>query len=404
MSKRQREEDGLIPVTLVTGFLGAGKTTLLNHILQSKDHGYKFAIIENEFGDVGVDDGVLKESSEDSIVEMMNGCVCCTVRSDLVKVLKQLASERFKKFDAVIIETTGMADPAPVAQTFFVDEDIEQLYSLDGILTVVDAKHALQHLNEVKPEGVENESVEQIAFADRILLNKIDLVDESELAAVEKKIKSINKEVQILRTTQSKVDPSKLLGIEAFSLDRVVKMDPEFLDTDGEHEHDKSISSVSFKFEGDVNSHTLHRWIQTLLAEKGPDLFRHKGILSVKGMPRKFVFQGVHMLVTAGYNPDFVWGPDEKRECKFVFIGRNLDHDALKAGFEACKVTKPLRFNIGDKVLARRGEGYVPGVVTRIWENGCPYEIDLTNTDIAVWGLEDTDDFVKIDDRFKAGK
>ena len=270
-----QSNERLIPVTVLTGFLGSGKTTLLNHILTSTEHKKKFAVIENEFGDVGIDEEILVESSEESIIEVMNGCICCTVRGDLTEVLDRMY-DRIKDFDGVIIETTGLADPAPVAQTFFVDERVANRYHLDGIITVVDAKHVIQHLEDEKPEGVENETVEQLAFADRIMLNKIDLATEEELLDVEKKIKSINRFAPIFRTENSLIDPKELINIGSFDLERTLEMDPEFLDTDAEHEHDQRVTSTSSKFEGELNVNKLENWIGDLMKTKSEDLFRYK--------------------------------------------------------------------------------------------------------------------------------
>merc|ERR1711972_1152408 len=250
--------------------VNGGKTTLLNHILESKDHGMRFAIIENEFGEVGVDEKVIKEESDEQLIEVMNGCICCTVRGDLSAALKRL-SEKISSFDGVIIETTGLADPAPVAQTFLVDEDIRALYELDAIVTVVDAKHLTARLDDEKPEDVENEAQEQLAFADIVLLNKIDLVpEEAELQKIEARIREFNPNAQILRSQQSVVDWKRLLGVGAFDVQRVLEFEPEFLtNLDEEHKHDETVTSVSVKFEGELLAKAMQDWIGRLVALQG---------------------------------------------------------------------------------------------------------------------------------------
>eukprot|EP00928_Gymnodinium_smaydae_P026759 TRINITY_DN20916_c1_g1_i2.p1 TRINITY_DN20916_c1_g1~~TRINITY_DN20916_c1_g1_i2.p1 ORF type:complete len:458 (+),score=100.70 TRINITY_DN20916_c1_g1_i2:47-1420(+) len=341
--KRQKLSDDKVPCTVLTGFLGSGKTTLLNHILQA-NHGKRIAIIENEYGEVGIDDSLVKGGrmeGEENIVQMNNGCICCTVRGDLIAGLKKLIKNSKKTgmvLDGVIIETTGLADPAPVAQTFFADDFVQQHMRLDGILTLVDAKHIIQHLDEQKPAGVENEAVEQIAFADRILLNKCDLVDsDAELDAVEKRIRAINETVPIKRTTNSEVNMDFVLGIHCFSLDKIIDMDDAFLDASQGHQHDSRVSSVGIDVPGEVIQDKLSHWVSCLLREKGVDLYRSKGVLAVKGVRQKFVYQAIHMIFSNSVEGE--WKPDEERRCKMVFIGRNLNREELTSGFMKCMAT-----------------------------------------------------------------
>jgi G3E family GTPase len=321
---------------------GAGKTTLLNHILTA-NHGKKIAVIENEFGEVGVDDALVRErfNTTEDIFEMNNGCICCTVRGDLIRILTKLFRRR-AELDAIIIETTGLADPGPVAQTFFMDESIKEFARLDGIVTMVDAFHIEQHLDEEKPEGTENEAVEQVAFADRLILNKIDLLKSPEdpeglewIARVEGKLRAINKFAPIVRCEKASVAMEHVLGIKAFELARVLEMDPEFLADDAEHMHDVSVSSVGFEREGELNMERTNTWIAKLLQEKGVDIFRMKGVLAMEGCAERYVYQGVHMLFTGEtLSP---WG-DAPRINRLVFIGKNLDRKALEEGFASCMV------------------------------------------------------------------
>ncbi|KAJ3091412.1 hypothetical protein HK102_000638 [Quaeritorhiza haematococci] len=339
------DSDKKIPVTVLTGFLGSGKTTLMNYILKAY-HGKRIAVIENEFGEVGIDDALVKIDSEEEVFEMNNGCICCTVRGDLIRILGTLAKKK-DKFDMVLVETTGLADPAPVAQTFFVDPDVQAHYILDAIVTMVDCKFLLMHLDEEKPEDVENEAVEQIAFADRILLNKTDLVTPAEIETLKTRIRGINAVAQIYECAPyaKLADLDLILNVRGFDLGRITAMDPEFL-VDQDHQHDQSVSSVGITHIGTINSAKFNSWISVLLRERGVDLFRSKGVLHFAPGPseskgeyegKRFVFQAVHMLF-GGELEDIPGGPlpKEKKENRLVFIGRNLVREELVKAFEAC--------------------------------------------------------------------
>ena len=332
-----------IPVTVLTGYLGTGKTTLLNRIL-TENHGKRYAVIVNEFGEIGIDNDLIVESDEE-VFEMNNGCVCCTVRGDLIRLVEGLV-KRPGGFDGILVETTGLADPVPVAQTFFMDDDVRARAKLDAVVTVADAKHLTESLAD-SPEAQE-----QIGFADVILLNKTDLVSADELAAVERSIRAMNPHALIHRTERCAIPLAQILDRGAFDLDRILSLDPEFLDGDDhdhdhhdhDHDHDdhhhhhhdieaSGVRSVSLRG-GSLDPQKFFPWIQQTAQEQGPDILRMKGILSLRDDPERYVVQGVHMIIEG--NHQRAWKDGEKRESRLVFIGRKLDEEALRADFEKC--------------------------------------------------------------------
>jgi G3E family GTPase len=320
-----------LPATILTGFLGSGKTTLLNYILTER-HGHRIAVIENEFGEINIDSDLVL-SADEEIFELTNGCVCCvgTARADLLRILGKLV-ERRDKLDHILVETSGLADPNPVAATFFVDEALARQVNLDAIVTLVDAKHAGAHLDDPSLQGHDNQAVDQIVIADRIVLNKIDLVGEGELAALEQRVRALNATAPILRSSHAKVELERILGIGAFNLSRTMAAQPGFLEDD-DHQHDPSLDSVAIGFDAPFDEARLEAHLKALLAQRGDDIFRLKGILAIAGDPRRWVLQGVHRLMEL--KPVDPWG-GEKPASKLVFIGRGLDRAALAAGLADC--------------------------------------------------------------------
>ena len=332
-----------IPVTVLTGYLGAGKTTLLNRIL-SENHGKRYAVVVNEFGEIGIDNDLIVESDEE-IFEMNNGCVCCTVRGDLIRVVEGLM-KRPGGFDGILVETTGLANPAPVAQTFMLDDEVRAKAKLDAVVTVADAKHLIARLGDAP------EAEDQIGFADVILLNKTDLVSEDELAEVERRIRAINPHAIVHRTERCAIPLDRVLDRGAFDLERILSLDPDFFeghdhdhdhdhhDHDHDHDHhhhghDTSVTSISLRA-GELNPDLFFPWISRITQEQGPDILRLKGILALKDDPERYVIQGVHMLIEGDHQR--AWKDGEKRESRLVFIGRKLDEAMLKTGFEACVI------------------------------------------------------------------
>jgi G3E family GTPase len=322
----------LIPVTILTGFLGSGKTTLLNYILK-QPHGHRIAVIENEFGEAGIDNELLVQDRDEQIIEMNNGCICCTVRGDLVRILGELAAKKKAgtvHFDRVVIETTGLADPAPVAQTFFVDEDISQRYLLDAIVTLVDARHAPQQLDE------HHEAQEQVGFADRILLTKTDLVTPADVQSLRLRLARMNPRAPVRQAHFGVAAMDELLDIRGFNLNAILEIEPDFLN-DVSHEHDDNVSSFVFREDRALDLERLEDFLGSMVQVYGAQMMRYKGVLNVHGEPRRVVFQGVHMLM--GAEMASVWKKGEVRNTKIVFIGKNLPRDRLEKGLAQCLYT-----------------------------------------------------------------
>ena len=318
-----------VPVTILTGFLGAGKTTLLNRVLK-ENHGHRIAVIENEFGEEGVDNDLLLQETGEQILEMNNGCICCTVRGDLVRILAQLRQRRESgeaRFDRVIIETTGLADPSPVAQTFFIDDAVAEYYMLDAVLTVVDAKHGAQQLDQ------HPEAQAQVGFADRILLSKTDLVSEEAANSLKQRLAAINPRAPIRAVHFGEAPIGEILDLKGFNLNAILDIDPQFLTSDA-HEHNDQVGSFVFSSNRAFDPVKLEEFLGGIVQVYGPDLLRYKGVLYMKGSDRQTVFQGVHQMMGADFGRR--WQAGEKPSTKMVFIGRNLPRDMIVQGLQQC--------------------------------------------------------------------
>jgi len=341
LTKAPAQSPVQIPVTVLTGYLGSGKTTLLNRIL-SENHGKRYAVIVNEFGEIGIDNDLIVESDEE-IYEMNNGCVCCTVRGDLIRVVEGLM-RRPGRFDAIVVETTGLADPVPVAQTFFMDDDVRSKTKLDAVVALVDAKHLPLRLKDSR------EAEDQIAFADVVVLNKTDLVTPEELRDVEATVRAINPSAKIHRTERSRVELTEVLDRGAFDLGRALDNDPHFLEAHDDHHHhdhdghdhhdhaspihDVTVKSVSLRG-GEMDPKKFFPWIEKITQMEGPNILRLKGVIALKDDPDRYVIQGVHMIIEGDHQR--AWRDGEKHESRLVFIGRELDAERLRKSFEACQ-------------------------------------------------------------------
>lgn len=397
--------DKRLPVVVLTGFLGAGKTTLLNYILKEQCQ-MKLAVIENEIGEVSIDDALVEQRHEDLAEELMvlnNGCVCCTIRGDLVNTLHNLAEKQSSgklSLDGVLLELTGAADPAPVVQSFMVDDECRAAFKIDNVIALVDAKHGLAKLNENDGKN-DGTPCAQIAFSSTVLLNKIDLVEAASLEAIEQRIKKINSTVEIVRCEHGRVDMNKLLNVGAFDLARV--LDEQYMDEEEfcqfyEPKMDNTISNVGIRCDGAINMFALQNFVAKYLddEEVAIDFMRVKGVFNIMGGSDKmFVMQCVHMLRNQSFTRD--WTKDEKRENRIIFIGRNMQQrrEELTKGFMAC-IAKPLRFPVGKKVRARTENGYVKAKILKHWDEMRAYRVQLEDADRSnVWAPIDDDNFVR---------
>eukprot|EP00929_Paragymnodinium_shiwhaense_P103741 TRINITY_DN6744_c0_g1_i1.p1 TRINITY_DN6744_c0_g1~~TRINITY_DN6744_c0_g1_i1.p1 ORF type:complete len:419 (+),score=82.23 TRINITY_DN6744_c0_g1_i1:216-1472(+) len=396
-------QDGKLPVIILTGYLGAGKTTLLNYVL-NEQRDKKLAVIENEIGEVSVDDALVEQKPGDMAEELIvlnNGCVCCTIRGDLQRTLKELGVKVALgkvKLDGVLIELTGAADPAPVVQTFFMDQNVRKHFTVDNVISLVDAKHCIEKLDEGKGNPEERGTAcAQIAFSSTVLLNKVDLVDETRLVECEKRIKQLNSCVGIIRCEQAKVPLDKLFDVGAFDLGTVLEeqyMDEEEFNKFYTPKMDKSISNVGVMFEGAINMHKFQCFINTCIGEEedAKDFLRIKGVINIQGSDDMFVLQCVHMLRNQSFTRPWA---DQKRESKLIFIGRGMQarRKELTDGVLSC-VVKPLRFKIGEKVLAATETGFDQGTIIRHWDETNAYRIRLDDDD-EVWAPADEDCFIR---------